>query len=252
MKLLVGLLLCVACVPLQPVAGGQPGGGEAPPPAAAASAGLACMPLVGCLAGCGQDAACLEDCMARGDDASRAAVNAVVACNGASEDATCEAELAACRDQGQGQVVAQQPGPEATPAPQGASEEMLPGQPHTTANLLPWMTGNWEGNNYHYTFYDDGRVLRASGVPLYTEKTGRYACASIVNETGTVTQEGDLLIMRFAAAEENHCGDKASAPALTVRYRIVWYQYNGPVELKLVDIDCTRGLMYCSDPMTRR
>ena len=128
----------------------------------------------------------------------------------------------------------------------------MPGQPHTTANLLPWLVGDWEGNNYHYPVHEDGRVRRASGVPLYTEKTGRYACASIVNETGTVTQEGDLLLMKFEAAQANHCGDTTSAPALTVRKRIVWYQYNGPVELKLIDIDCTRGAMYCSDPIRRR
>ena len=187
--------------------------------------------------------------MARGDDSSRAALNAVVACNNASEGAPCETELATCRDQSQ--YVAQAPAqtPEQAPAP---SEQMLAGQPHTTANLLPWLIGNWEGNNYHYTFYDDGRVKRASSVALYTKKDGRYACASIVNETGTVNQEGDLLIMQFAAAQENHCGDKSSAPALTVRNRIVWYQYNGPVSLKLIDIDCTRGAMYCNDPIRRR
>jgi hypothetical protein len=67
-----------------------------------------------------------------------------------------------------------------------------------------------------------------------------------------VRQDGDLLIMEFTAAEENHCGSQTDAAGQTVRLRIVWYQYNGPVSLKLVDIDCTRGEMYCSDPITRR
>ena len=47
----------------------------------------------------------------------------------------------------------QQPPEQQQPA--ATEEQMLPGQPHTTANILPWMIGNWEGNNYHYTFYED-------------------------------------------------------------------------------------------------
>ncbi|MEJ7598438.1 MAG: hypothetical protein WKG01_11050 [Kofleriaceae bacterium] len=252
---LVKLLYVVmlgACVPQQPY--GQPGYSQ--PQQVAAPAGLTCMQAFECLAGCNESAQCLADCMTNADERSRVMVTAVIECNGASEHAVCDAELAACRDQGQ--VAAQQSGAPAE-APAGApagsepvAEQMLPGQPHTTANLLPWLVGGyWEGNLYHYTFYADGRVKRASGTPRYSKKDGRYACATLLNEIGTVRQDGDLLIMTFDTASENHCGDNQAAPSETVRLRIEWYQYSTlPVSLRFVDIDCTSGA--CVDTMRGR
>ena len=247
MKVLVLVLLCAGCPPAQaPYASPGPAGqGQA-----AAPIGLPCIQVFECLAACTQDAACYQACMDKGNDASRSAVTALINCNAAAEGAQCESEMKACRDQGAAQVAQQQQAPDPQ-QPQEVQEQMMPGQPHTTANLLPWLTGYWQGVYYHYNFYGDGTVKRSSGTPLYTEKTGRYACASLVNETGTVRQEGDLLIMEFSAANESHCGDNSeAAPGRTLRLRIVWYQYNGPVELKLVDIDCQSGA--CSDTITRR
>lgn len=245
------LLLCIGCSRKDP-----PPSGTHPEPAhqAAAPVGLTCLEVFECLTACPQEAACHEGCTNRGTDAARSAATAVLACNPNKEDADCESELQTCRDQGRAQVAQQQEAAPETPKMQEVpevQEQMMPGQPHTTANILPWLTGYWQGLYYHYNFYGDGRVKRSSGTPLYTEKTGRYACATLVNETGTVTQVDDLLIMEFAAANENHCGDEGeAAPGRTLRLRIVWYQYNGPVELKLVDIDCQSGA--CSDPLTRK
>ena len=254
MKFIACLLLCAACPPATPPQyGGPPAYGQ--PPQAAAPVGSTCIQVLECLAACTQDAACYQGCMDRGNDTSRGVATALINCNAAGENAQCEAELQACRDQGATQVAQQQQAPAPQqPAPEEAQEQMMPGQPHTTANLLPWLasgTGYWQGVYYHYNFYGDGRAKRSSGTPLYTEKTGRYACATLLNETGTIRQEGDLLLIDFVAANESHCGDNTeAAPGRTLRLRIVWYQYNGPVELKLVDIDCESGA--CSDTITRR
>lgn len=246
-KIVVGIGLLGGCLPppeLVPNYGPPPSPQQATEPA-----GETCMQVFECLAGC-QDAACFPGCLDRGSGESRAAATAVLACNSTGVD--CQSELSTCRNQGQ--VVAQDDAPldldQPAEEPPAGDEEMMPGQPHTTANLLPWLTGYWQGVYYHYDFYGDGRVKRSSGTSLYTESTGRYACASIVNEIGTVRQEGDLLIMDFTTASANHCGDEEAAPGRTLRLRITWYQYLGPVALKLVDIDCHDGA--CSDPITRK
>jgi hypothetical protein len=165
----------------------------------------------------------------------------------------CQAEMAACTGANAVAAAAKQ---EVPPPPAAQEEEALvyPDQPHTTANLLPWMTGQWIGTNHQFEFFGDGRVRRASGVPLYSRSTGNYQCVSTINEIGTVRQEGDLLIMEFAPAASNHCGDKDVMPeGITVRYKITWYKYSDlPTNLLLVDIDCTRGAMYCNDQLRRR
>ncbi|MEO8702005.1 MAG: hypothetical protein ABI867_18310 [Kofleriaceae bacterium] len=241
MKLLACLVLAGCLPPGAPYNGPQAYG---QPPAQSQVAGSTCTQAIECFAGCNQSAECLQACMTSADEPARDQVNALLACNSAG--GTCEAELEACRGSSVAEAVPAEPQPVAT-------EAMLPGQPHTTANILPWMIGNWETNNFHFTFYPDGRVKRAGAVARYTVKDSRYACSTITNEIGTVRQDGDLLIMTFAAAEENHCGDKQAAPALTARYRITWYTYLTPeVNLKLIDIDCTRGPAYCNEPMRRR
>jgi len=246
MKNLVCMLtFAVACVPPQ-----------SPPPAepqaeAAQPAGKNCIQVVECLAGCGQDQACIPACMDSGDPAAQAAVTALLECNAASGGA-CEAELEACR--GTGEAVATAPAP--TPAAPAAQPTDDPRQPHTTANILPWLVGQWITPNHQFTFWDNGTVRRASGVGL-TNKTGDYKCVSTINETGTVTQEGDLLIMVFPVADGNTCGTKESMAGLTVRYRIDWFEnpYGddpSKLDLRLIDIDCTRGEMFCYDRMRRR
>ena len=249
------IAMFAACVPQQPSQYGQPGYANQPgygtpqPQQAIAPAGLTCMQAFECLAACTQSSQCLADCMARADETSRPLVNAVIECNGATENAVCDAEMEACRYQG---PVAAQQAQQPQYEPEPVTEQMLPGQPHTTANILPWLVGGyWEGNLYHYTFYADGRVKRASGTPRYSKNDGRYACATLLNETGTVRQEGDLLIMTFDAASENHCGDNQAAPSQTVRLRIEWYKYSElPVNFRFVDIDCTAGA--CVDTMRGR
>jgi len=170
--------------------------------------------------------------------------------------AQCSAEIEACRGPLQVAQAAPPPSGGEDPAPQATSEVMRPGQPHTTANLLPWLQqgdGKWIGNNHQFTFFPDGRVIRASGVALYTDR-GTYGCVSVINEEGTVRQEGDQLIMDFETQDQNHCRNKEKGPALTVRYQITWYQYSDlPVNLLLVDLTCTRGdSMYCNNQMRKR
>jgi hypothetical protein len=204
----------------------------------------------------------VQGCLASSDDASKAQVTALMQCNstrcndqsGDCLDASCGAELQACR--GPAQVAQTPPQQPYQPAPQQAAEVMRPGQPHTTANLLPWLQqgdGKWIGTNHQFTFYPDGRVRRASGVALYTDK-GTYGCVSTINEEGTVRQEGDVLTMDFETNDQNHCRNKDKGPALTVRSQITWYQYSDmPVNLLLVDLDCTRGdSMYCNNQMRKR
>jgi hypothetical protein len=254
MRLLL-VVLFLGCIPPAPqpqarYTGQQPQQAQQPP-------SLTCMELFSCIQSCNGDNACFQTCLGRTDADTQTAASALMQC-GASRcqeagseclATECQAEMETCRISEQvaaapqGQPAAEQP----------VQEQMIPGQPHTTANLLPWMTGAWIGTNHQFEFYGDGRVRRSSGTPMYTDK-GKYGCVSLINETGTVTQEGDMLIMKFEPAQENHCGNKSEkTAALTVRYKITWYQYSdSPVALLLVDIDCTKGAMWCNDQMRRR
>lgn len=238
-------LLCLGllgCVPVSPA----PTYGA---PATTEASGLTCMQLFSCFQGC-TEGSCYQSCLGQADPAAQAAANAYLTCGAQCQNAgddclatRCEAEAQACTGVASAPQVAEAPVVE---------EQMLEGQPHTTANLLPWLTGAWIGTNHQFEFYGDGRVKRASGVPMYTKRTGEYACVSVVSEIGTVRQEGDLLIMEFAPADASHCGDRSSSAAgLTVRYRISWYKYSTlPPNLRLTDIDCTGGL--CSQQLRRR
>ena len=257
----VWLLALSSCVPPQQQPsyyGQQPQGQQAQ--GQAPSSGLSCMELFTCFQACA-DGECIQTCLGQADAQTQANASAMMQC-GASrcENAggdcvaqQCAAEVNACRGPEQ---VAYAPGQPAEPqeAPPQAEQLVYPDQPHTTANLLPWMTGQWIGTNHQFEFYGDGRVRRASGVPMYSKNTGSYACVSTINETGTVRQEGDVLIMEFPPADENHCGNKNQAAAgLTVRYRITWYKYSDlPTNLLLVDLDCDRDSMYCNNQMRRR
>lgn len=241
-------LTITACIPVGPQASYYGSGQQ--PQQAQASSGLTCMQLFDCFQAC-QDGTCIQQCLGQADPGAQQAASAAMQCSsqrcaGGGADCLaqqCSAEVAMCTGSAP-QVASSQP-----------QEQMRPGQPHTTANLLPWLVGDWIGTNHQFEFHADGRVRRSSGVPLYTDR-GRYACVSLVNDTGTVRQEGDLLIMEFAAQDTNHCHDKSSAPGLTVRYRIDWRQPYGEEafsQLVLRDIDCTKGSpMYCDDTMRRR
>jgi hypothetical protein len=242
--------------------GQQYGGQQAGPPA---QTGLTCMQLFSCFQTCNADNTCYQSCLGQTDPATQAAASAMMQCgasrcqNQGSEcvAAQCSAEIAACNASDQF-AQSQQPAygqPQQPQRPQVA-EQMRPGQPHTTANLLPWLqegTGQWIGTNHQFTFFPDGRVRRASGAVMYTDR-GTYGCVSVINDTGTVRQEGDVLIMDFDTEDQNHCGHKDKGAALTVRYQITWYQYSDmPVNLLLVDLDCKRGdSMYCNNQMVRR
>jgi len=262
------LALLIGCVPPQPQPsyyGQQQGQGGAPGEEGYAqqgqqpAAGLSCMQLFQCFQACA-DGTCIQTCLGQADPATQQAASAMLQCNGTQcQDGgsdclqtECAAELEAC------QIAIPAAAPQQPQQPvayeQPAEQLAYPDQPHTTANLLPWMTGQWIGNNAQFEFYGDGRVKRAMGNNYYSKRTGSYACVSTVQEMGTVRQEGDLLIMDFAPAASNHCGDKdTGSQGTTVRYRITWYKYSElPTILKLIDIDCDHGPMYCNEPMKRR
>lgn len=251
---------CPAPAPPPSYFGGQPQPGQqgAPggDPQVAQASGLSCMQLFGCFQTC-TDGACIQGCLGQADPGAAAAAQAAMACSAQHCGNTggdclaqqCAAEVEACS--GAALPVAAQPQqPYGDPA--GAQEAMVPGQPHTTANLLPWLVGSWIGTNYQFEFFADGRVHRANGGGMYTDQ-GNYSCLSHSNEDGRVTQQGDLLIMEFGVEQQNHCGSKDTRPSKTVRYRIRWVEaYGGEIVLRLDDIDCTAGEMWCNDRMTRR
>jgi hypothetical protein len=257
--------LLIGCVPPQPQPsyygqqqGQTPQGqGEYAQQGQPPVAGLSCMQLFQCFQTC-TDGTCIQTCLGQADAATQQAASAMLQCNGAHcQDGgsdclqtECAAELEAC----QISIPAAAPQQPVAYNNQPAEQLVYPDQPHTTANLLPWMTGQWIGTNHQFEFWADGRVRRSMGMPLYSKRTGDYACVSVINEIGTVRQEGDMLIMEFAPADSNHCGDKdTAAQGLTVRYKITWYKYSDlPTNLLLVDVDCDRGAMYCNDQMRRR
>jgi hypothetical protein len=261
MKLLAWIIVIGACAPQAANSSWygpssqqqQPG---AQPQPVAQPVGLNCIQIVQCLSRCGQDAACPAPCIASGSPASQSAVTALIQCNSANES-NCEAELDACRaDSGVATNVASEVPTAPDPAPSGTfTQPSTLGQPHSNAGILSWLVGQWIGNNHQFTFWADGTVRRASGTPLYTEK-GTYGCVSTINETGTVTQQGDMLIMVFPTSDGNHCGTKESTSGFTVRYRMEWvenhYDQDPNLQLVLRDIDCTKGGMWCDDAMTRR
>jgi hypothetical protein len=269
-SLLVVVSFLVACVP---PANQQPAYGPSQPQPQqgqyaqqqAQQGPSGCVQLLSCFQGCGQDGQCVQTCLGQSDATSQAQVTAMMQCssdrcNGQGSEcmqAQCNAEVSACYG---APVVAQaDPAPAQQtyqqPAQPSTNEVMKPGQPHTTANLLPWLQqgdGQWIGTNHQFTFYPDGRVRRASGAAMYTDK-GTYGCVSVINDEGTVRQEGDQLIMEFETEDQNHCGHKDKGAALTVRYQITWYQYGDlPVNLLLVDLTCTRDSMYCNNQMRKR
>jgi hypothetical protein len=256
---LLPLLACIAPQPQPSYYGPQPQGQQPAQQTGYAQStptGLTCMQLFACFQPC-TDGACIQTCLGQTDPATQAAANAFMQCGARCQNVggdclatQCQAEMNACR--GPSEVAYAQP--QQQPTEQPAEPLVYEDQPHTTANLLPWMTGQWIGTNHQFEFFGDGRVRRAQGNNYYSKRTGDFACVSVVEEIGTVRQEGDLLIMDFKPADSNHCGDKDTAAAgLTVRYKITWYKYSTlPTNLLLVDIDCTRGAMYCNDQMRRR
>lgn len=265
---IIWLIALTSCVPPQPQPsyygqqqpGQQQGNAQPGDPQGQPASGLTCMELFSCFQACA-DGACIQGCLGQADPQTQAAASAFMQCganrcqNAGSDciQTQCQSEMNACTGGGTVASAPQQEAPQYE-APQQAEQLVYPDQPHTTANLLPWMTGQWIGTRHQFEFWADGRVKRASGTPLYSKNTGRYACVSTINEIGTVRQEGDLLIMEFAPADSNHCGDKDhAAEGLTVRYKITWYKYSTlPTNLLLVDIDCATGPGNCNDQMVRR
>ncbi len=239
--------------------------GQPAPQQPAARGPSGCTQLLACFTDCGQDGACIQGCLQQSDPTSQAQVQAMMQCNstrcenegGDCLQSQCGAEIQACSGPVQvAQAAPQEPQQYDEPAPAATTEVMRPGQPHTTANLLPWLqqgNGQWIGTNHQFTFFPDGRVLRASGVAMYTDR-GTYGCVSVINEEGTIRQEGDQLIMDFETQDQNHCRHREKGPALTVRYQITWYQYSDmPVNLLLVDLTCAPGQsMYCDNQMRKR
>jgi hypothetical protein len=239
MKHLLCLLALGACVPPSTTSTGW---GEPP---ATAAAGSSCAQILACFSACGE-ATCYQQCHAAGDPAAQAAASALMACgmqqcanDSACIESTCGADMAACQQQLQ--------------QPQGPAQ---PGQPAQRGDLLAWLVGDWIGNNHQFSFGADGSVRR-SNATAYTNRRGEYGCVYTVNEIGTVTHEGDMLIMVFPAVDQNNCGDKEQTAGLTVRYRAEWVTNpyaDDPTELflRLVDIDCTAGEMWCADRLRRR
>jgi hypothetical protein len=253
MKLVVLLIALTGCV-MPPQQQGQPApaAGAADGTAQPAPAGIGCVQIFECFKTCA-DEACTNACAASGDPASQAAMAALLQCTAQpTGDGTCSAEIETCRTTG-ATTVAQAA---AAPVAQPAAAPTDPRQPHTTENILAWMVGSWIGNNHQFVFNADGTVRRSMGGGHYTDK-GNLECVSSFNDTGPVTQQGDLLIMVFSPSSSNNCGhDNDGGKPITVRYRISWvenhYDNDPNLQLVLTDIDCTSGAMWCSDALTRR
>lgn len=235
-------LLGGCVIPVQPA----PETGAAPAPATAAAGSLGCADVLQCMTTC-TDQDCVAGCQASGSSEGQAMATAMLDCTTAcgNEDdciqRSCSTELSQCFA--------------SVGAPAVASAD-LPMQPHPNEGLLEWMTGDWIGTNHQFQFFGDGTVRRSSGVALYTDR-GDMACVSVVNDLGTVVQEGDLFIMTFGTTDVNHCGDRSTEEAEVVRYQIQWfdnpYDDTEYLQLQLRELDCTRGGdMYCVDGMNRR
>ena len=217
---------------------------KSPPPdkqaPVAQAGGLTCPQILQCYTPCGADAACLDACLQRGDQAAQAAVNALIDCSTRCNNdpncvrTSCAAQLAPCQGT-------------------GAS---APTQPHSTENILPWMTGTWTSSNYHFVFDADGTVQRSVSVAL------GGGCASTITASGPVTQEGDVLIMELGPETARNCNSPVEGgPAQRVRYQIEWVrvpdysqglQSPDKMQLRLRELDCTKGgELNCTELMNR-
>ncbi len=217
--------------------------------AQATTGGSNCLQMFQCLAACA-DGACMQACYGQGDAEAQQAAAALIQCG--QGGGACEPELARCRGNA---VVASAPPAPSAPLQVGASGKR---QPVANDQILPWLTGSWIGNNHQFEFYGDGRVRRSGGGMMREKVPGERGrdCVAVSNDTGTVTQQGDLLIMKFEAADGYTCGIREHDPGVTVRYRIEWvdnpYYDLNELQLRLIDIDCTAGEMWCADRVTRR
>jgi hypothetical protein len=126
-------------------------------------------------------------------------------------------------------------------------------------DLVMLAGGRWVGNNHHFEFYGDGRVRRSRGGMMAQKKEtyGKWEeCVAVSNDVGTVTQQGDYLIMVFGGTDSSTCGVKEHQAGTTVRYQIEWvdnsYYKLDELQLVLRDIDCTNGDMWCTDRVERR
>jgi hypothetical protein len=261
-RLWIVLSLVVGCVPpsSQPTYFGQQpqqGYGQAPPApgyaaAPAATGGASCIEVFQCLAACTEQT-CYQPCYERGTPEAQQAAAAVINCG--QTGAACEAELATCR----GGYVATQTAPSAPASSNVVTAPSGKRAPVSNDQILPWLTGSWIGNNHQFEFYGDGRVRRSGGGMMSEKRPGEKArdCVAVVNDVGTVTQQGDYLIMEFAATDGYTCGTREHTPGVTIRYHIEWIDsgvYYDLDELQLVlrDIDCTNGDMWCTDRVKRR
>jgi hypothetical protein len=259
---LLWLVLVAGCPPANPIGVSGPGQGQGQAqPQGQAGGGGSCAAILGCMSACNSDQGCINGCYERGDAQGQQTAAALITCSNncnsesACIDAQCATEVAACR--GGGDVAQAEPsggggGGGAAPA------AMLPGQPHSTENLLPWLTGQWITNVHQFEFYGDGRVRRATGSATYTE-TKRVGCTYVTNENGTVTQDGDMLVFRFGRSALNNCGTNVGAEGQDkiVRYKIEWvdnqYDNDPNLQLQLRNLDCdSDGAFQCVEGMTRR
>lgn len=251
MRTLLLAVLVIGCVPLA----NQSTYGGAPPPVATTTpdSGATCIEVFQCLAACTEQA-CFQQCYARGSAEAQSAASAVIQCG--QTGAACDAEYATCRAQGGGTVAAAP-----ATAPTSAVVQAPSGKRAPVANdqILPWLTGSWIGNNHQFEFYGDGRVRRSNGGMMSEKRPGERArdCVAVINDVGTVTQQGDYLIMSFGATDGYTCGTRESAPGVTIRYHIEWvdsgdYYDRDELQLVLRDIDCTNGDMWCTDKVRRR
>lgn len=264
MRSILTVTLLAACVPPSNNPPPQYGSGQQQPQQAQS---WSCTQIFECFAGCSGDQTCAQGCLANGDAASQAAamasVSCVAECNASTDEDCvanqCGAQIEACRATGP-TAVAAAPAPTyeapAYQAPVGNTSADRPRQPVSNANILPWLVGDWIGNNFQFQFFGDGRVRRSGSAHFYNEKN-RYQCSLVVNEIGRLEQEGDFLIMTFDSQTTNDCHDKSAAPGFTVRYLIDWKENysdpTGPLQLILREQNCTRGgTMYCDDPLRRR
>ncbi|MFN0252736.1 MAG: hypothetical protein ACKV2T_38030 [Kofleriaceae bacterium] len=259
------VLSVVGCVPptSQPTYFGsqQQGYGQAPPapgyegaPAATENGGANCIAVFQCLAACTEQS-CYQPCYERGTPEAQQAAAAVISCG--QTGAACETEFATCRNQGG--YVATQPTPTAPASSTVVTAPSGKRAPVSNDQILGWLTGSWIGNNHQFEFYGDGRVRRSGGGLMSEKRPGEKArdCVAVINDVGTVTQQGDYLIMEFAATDGYTCGTREHTPGVTIRYQIEWVDsgvYYDLDELQLVlrDIDCTNGDMWCTDRVRRR
>jgi hypothetical protein len=211
--------------------------------------------MIQCAGSC-RDQACSKGCFAQGTAVAQAAASAIVSCIVRAQCKTQDCIATSCRDE-----VAACAGVGDAGAGSVASASPAPPRANGVGSVLPRLVGTWRGRDHMYKFGADGSVWRSMSTASYTAR-GNLACAYAVDNTGSVRQQGDILVFTWTrSGAMSGCGGRSEDGPSVESYRFSWYDYEydnpdlGPMP-RLTSLDCPYTTeasigLYCAEVLYR-